>query len=122
MSDVLYGRLFCIETMGAELARWLDLRESFLLGARPMRCFRDAAEGMRSAIEKERRCRDVASCAAAREATRDCDASRWEVAAALMLRGVLGRLTKKTLFPSSLTDSSVSSVPTATDRASTSMG
>lgn len=98
------------------------------MGAEAIRCFLALAEESRSVIEKERRGRDASSERSVDGRERDCErptslgASGLEANMAVMLSGVPGRLTKNTLSPSSLVESSRSSAPVVTDFASTSVG
>jgi hypothetical protein len=84
-----------------------------------VRCFLE--EGRRSLMEKERLGRDALPEISIEGRVRDCEPSLVAITA-VILRGVSGRLTKKTLSSSSLVDSSTSAAPATTDLASTSVG
>lgn len=132
---MLLRRRFMVGIKGAELVRWLALREGLPPddAAGAIRC-RLADEESRSVMEKERRGREAWSGPSV-EGRRWAASSELVLVAggggaasvlaektAVMLSGVPGLLMKKTLSLSSLAVSSMSSAPADTDRASTSVG
>jgi hypothetical protein len=126
--EMLLRRRLMVGTRGAELTRWLALRESLPpLDALTVRCLFADGES-KSVMEKERLGREASSetsvegCRRMRSRALELGASVLVAITAVMLSGVPGLLIKKTLSPSSLTDSSISSAPADTDRASTSVG
>lgn len=116
--DVLWGRVCMVGTRGAELTRWLARRRIVVPDApAAASCF---LEKERKSVKEERLVRNASSGSSIDGRLPVCVLSL--VANAAMLNGVPGRLTEKTLSPSSLVESSSSGVAAATDLASTSVG